>query len=167
MPKHHDYSLEPLKADSETPPPAPHGTGRVGRGRDGGFAPGDNPSHDCRHEVNIALWTQRDKHRWIVVPALVTLTVGVLITLSTCLYTQGQAAGSTAVRVQALEARGVEDRAATADRVERQRQQDTLEGQRHEELMQALHGVDARLGRVEERLSNRRPSAVTATTAPP
>ncbi len=85
--------------------------------------------------------------------AIISAAVTVVLVIASVLYSQGAAAGATMVRVEALEVRASEDRAATRDRVERQRQQDALESQRHEELMQAVHGLDSRMGRIEERLA--------------
>jgi hypothetical protein len=66
------------------------------------------------------------------------------------------------VRVEQAENRAREDR-VTVDRLtEQQRAQDTLAGQRHTELLQALHAMDSRLSRIEDRIPARRDLAMPA-----
>jgi hypothetical protein len=122
--------------------------------------------HACLHEETIGLvrgwedagWPvliddvrQARKRRWPILAMVITLAVGSIGTLATCVYTQGAAAGATQIQVEALEARALEDRVEAGRRAEQQRQTDALEVQRHTELLRALHAIDSRLGRLEER----------------
>lgn len=138
--------------------PVPRALERHGRDRDGGYTPDESrePTGQhavCLHPELINVVRQAEKRRVPLTIAIIGAAVTCVLAIAGVLYSQGSAAGATAVRVQALEVRASEDRAASMDRAERQREQDTLEAQRHTELMQAIHGLDSRMGRVEERLA--------------
>ena len=142
----------------ETPLPSVHVEARHGRSRDGGYtdAEGREPSgvHAvCLHPELINVVRQSEKRRLPLAVAIIGAAVTVVIVIAGVLYSQGAAAGATTVRVQALEVRASEDRSDARDRAERQRQLDAIEAQRHEELMNAVHGLDSRMGRIEERLA--------------
>ena len=114
------------------------------------------PIHECLYPELIDDVRQSRKRRWPVVALVVTLLGGSLGALSTCVYSQGQASGATAVRVEALETRTHEDR-ETVDLIsQRQREDAQAAALRHTELLEALHAIDSRLGRLEERQTPRR-----------
>ncbi len=110
---------------------------------------------ECLHPELIDDVRQTRKRRWVIIPIVITVLCGALGTLATCVYTQGQAAGATEVRVHALEIRTSEDRGTTDRLAERQRQDAAEAAQRHEELLQEFRRMDNRLSRIEERLPAR------------
>jgi len=117
------------------------------------------PLHVCEHLELIDDVRQARKRRpllWSAGVALIVVLLGSISGVSACLYTQGQAAGATTVRVGVIEQRAAEDRAEADRRAERQRQQDVANELRQTEVLQALHALDSRLARIEERLPPRR-----------
>ena len=109
----------------------------------------------CLHPELINVVRQGEKRRTPLAVAIISAAVVIVVAITGVLYSQGSAAGATAVRVEALERRASEDRAESNARAERQRQQDIIEEQRHTELIQALHAIDSRLGRLEARAERR------------
>lgn len=114
------------------------------------------PVHECLYPELIDDVRQQWRRRWPVILAVVALAGGSLGTLATCVYTQGAAQGQTLQRIGAVEDRAREDRAEQDRQRERQREDAAAAVQRHEELIQELHRLDSRLGRIEERLSPQR-----------
>jgi cytochrome c-type biogenesis protein CcmH/NrfG len=113
-------------------------------------------AHECLHPELIDDVRQQRRRRWPVILAVLALAGGSVGAISTCLYTQGEAQGQTIQRIEAVEDRAREDRVEADRQRERQRQDVTDAVQRHEELIQELHRLDSRLGRIEERLPPRR-----------
>jgi hypothetical protein len=111
--------------------------------------------HECLHPELIDDVRQSRKRRWPIVALFTTLVGGSILTLATCIYAQGQAAGETRARLEQVERRALEDRNEANQLRERVRESETAATQRHEEMLQTLHSIDSRLGRLEERLSIR------------
>ena len=114
---------------------------------------------ECLHPKLIDRLTEREKWRdkWRVPITLAVCTafVSIIFTVASILYTQGAAAGATNIRVDQVEGRAREDR-ATVDRLAgQQRQRETEVNEQRTELIQALHAIDSRLSRIEERVSGR------------
>jgi hypothetical protein len=138
----------------ETPPPA--SLGRYGSDHDGSIGE-PSPAHAvCLHPELINVVRQAEKRRLPLTVAVIAATVTVVLAIAGVLYSQGSAAGATAVRVEALEARAREDRVEQSRGVERQRQDATDAAQRDTQILQAIHGLDSRMGRIEERLTPQR-----------
>ena len=136
--------MSPRHADPiETPMPRP------------ASSPDLVPVHECLYPELIDDVRQSRKRRWPVILAVVALAGGSIGTLATCVWTQGAAQGQTLQRLEAVEDRAREDRAEQERQSERQRQDATAAVQRHQEMMQALHALDSRMGRIEERLAPR------------
>jgi hypothetical protein len=111
---------------------------------------------ECLHPELIDDVRQQRRRRWPVILAVVALAGGSLGTLATCVWTQGAAQGQTLQRLEAVEDRAREDRAEQARQSERQREDAQAAALRHTELLEALHAIDSRLGRLEERQTPRR-----------
>lgn len=107
----------------------------------------------CLHPELINVVRQNEKRKTPLLVAIIAATVTVIVTITGVLYSQGSAAGATAVRVNALEQRASEDRSEGIRDRERQRQDATEAAQRDTQILQTLHALDSRLGRIEERLS--------------
>lgn len=110
----------------------------------------------CLHPELINVVRQSEKRRVPLTVAVIAAAVTVVLAVAGVLYSQGSAAGATAVRVEALEVRTREDRTAASERDRRDRERDAAQAIRDGELVEALHRLDSRLGRIEERLAPRR-----------
>jgi hypothetical protein len=111
---------------------------------------------ECLHPELIDRVRQKEKWRVPIYISAGTLIGGSLVTIAMILYSQGADAGATRVRVEQIEDRAREDREEASDVRERQRQIDEAASVRHTELLQELHRIDIRLGRIEERQSPQR-----------
>jgi len=150
----------------ETPAPVPvqrHARQVSGiSGADRGLL-GDEPSrsappdlHECLHLELIDDVRQARKRRVPLTIVLISVAASAILTVAAVLYGQGQAAGSVGVRVEALEQRASEDRNEGIRDREQQRQDATDAAVRDTQILQTLHVLDSRLGRIEERLAPQR-----------
>jgi len=111
---------------------------------------------ECLHPELIDRIRQQAKWRVPIILAVVGIAATAIFTVSAVLYSQGAAAGATAVRVEAIEMRAREDRDTSEDRDRRERERAAAQALRDTELVQALHALDSRMARIEERLPARR-----------